>query len=305
MFRRCHFVLLFLMLLAGLAWWADRLLPPTVKAAPQLPVVSVSEPDTAKRIELLELVDRIVAYEHYYHSVYGHFTQLLPRLGIKIPKAIAEIYEVRIAEASADRFLLTAFSEVKGRAVDRFSVDQDYVVNSTFPLPVPRPEYLRVHAGKHLRTLQETPAGRLVEESGLFKGYFRYEVRDGNPGQRTAFAVGIRPPVLGLQLEGKNLALGFDAEPASMGSRGTGQTDSHVMSAGEEVNLAQRIFYGEYGRYARNWAELSEITSFRFEEKSEVGLMPSELVAETEVEEGAVSRSPAQSTGLVIEAIHE
>jgi hypothetical protein len=47
----------------------------------------------------------------------------------------------------------------------------------------------------------------------------------------------------------------------------TGQINSRnpAMSGLEEAYLAQRIFRGEVGRYARNWEELSKVAAFRFE----------------------------------------
>src|SRR5258708_5080962 len=41
------------------------------------------------------------------------------------------------------------------------------------------------------------------------------------------------------------------------------------MTTLEEAYLAQRIFRGEFGRYAKNWDELFKIANFRFEGKKD------------------------------------
>jgi hypothetical protein len=44
------------------------------------------------------------------------------------------------------------------------------------------------------------------------------------------------------------------------------------MSTVEEAYLAQHIFRAEVGRYAKDWAELSKIASFRFKDKEQYGI---------------------------------
>lgn len=230
--------------------------------------------------ELLETLDKIVSYQHYYRSVYGHFTKILSRTGASIPKAISSIYEIRVSEATTDRLLISAFSEVAGKSVDQVTIDDDYVIKASFPLPPPRPEYMRLQAAKFLRALLEAPEGQVPSESGVFKGYFKYELRRDSENQKIAFAVGIRPPVLGAQLEvgGASKMTVAELDPhfvlngeieefAQMGTLRTGQRSDFQNNAKEEAYLAQRIFHGEIGRYAQNWSELSRIANFQFEEQ--------------------------------------
>jgi hypothetical protein len=66
--------------------------------------------------------------------------------------------------------------------------------------------------------------------------------------------------------------------------QGTGQ-DLSVSS--DQVNLAQTIFRGEMGRFAKTWSELSRIARFQGEDA------PSAPVAES-LAEGKNSRKPAQ-----------
>jgi hypothetical protein len=280
MLRQYSFLFIFVFSLGALSAWSNSLLPQSHLDALAIPAHEneVGPVQASSRLELLETLDHLVAYEQYYRTVYGHFTKLLGRVGVGVSKQVAELYDIRVEEASPYRLLITAISEVDGRTVDRVTVDAQYRLTANFPLPTPRPEYLKIQALKHLRTLKENPANS--EEAGIFKGYFRYETRSTGE-ERQVLALGIRPPVLGLQLEygsgdmqklEQELALlenmgDVDMDSSKTGQRATGQ----VMSTLEEAYLAQKIFRGEMGRYAKNWSELSKIAAFRFEEKERLG----------------------------------
>lgn len=286
MLQRYSFFVIFTLLVSGLSWWA-RSLEGSLEASRSRQLSAAQESETRSvseihRRELLEVLDRIVAYEHYYHSVYGHFTKLLSRIGTTIPKNISSLYEIRVAEATTERLLITALAEIQGKTADVVSVDQSYRVHASFPIPKPRAEFLRFRAQSYLRQLSEAPAGQTPEEQGIFKGFFKYEVRPDSRNQRVAFAVGIRYPVLGLELESGGVGasfengverlesqalladLGMDFTPEATGQQASGA----VMTSSEEVYLAQRIFKGEVGRYAKSWSELSRIASFDFNDPS-------------------------------------
>lgn len=293
MVRRYLFVALVLSTLLAAGWWSRSLqsLPDTRPS--NLSENSVSggvgqpAPSTERRRELLELLDRVVAYEHYYRSVYGHFTQILSRVGVSVPSGLAEVYDVRVAEASSDLLRVTAVSEIDGRIMDMVSVDQAYGVRANFTLPPPRPDYLRARALRHLRRLRETSPGQTPDEATVFRGYFRFEVRDDTRGSRVAFAVGTRPPVVGLQIEYTGSGEGFGADfpevaAQVVGGEGWGGEWGEELGWSEstvgqksapdgptnnlqDAYLAQKIFRGEFGRYAKSWAELSRIAAFRFE----------------------------------------
>jgi len=250
-------------------------------------------PETRHRKELLEALDGLVSYEHYYRSVYGQFTQFIHRIGYPLPLVIRELYEVRVSEATQDRLVITAFSEFRGRTTDLVTVDHNYEVHANFPIPVPGAEFLRGKAQKHLRALREAASinpARLIEEQGVFKGFFKFEIRKNEQGNWSAFAVGLKQPVVGMQLEitaseaamqaplavGEVFLLGgaplFQVGPQRTGQRPvsnvhqipTGyQGEQSAQMSPDEMTLAQRIFYGEIGRYANSWAELSRIARFR------------------------------------------
>jgi hypothetical protein len=234
--------------------------------------------EVSQQAALIETLDRLVAYEHYYRSVYGHFTKLVTRLGYPIPKELSELYDVHVSEASRERLVITAFSEVAGAGggtQDLVSIDQDYELHASFALPAPRAEYLKSLAFKRLRAMRDAQGGASPEEQGVFKGFFRFEQRLDSRDRRVAFAVGVKAPVVGAQLElgpdDQEIAEDANSEQGKA-TLATGQKPvTNVMSTLEEAYLAQRICHGELGRYAKNWSELSQIASFRFEDKAKFG----------------------------------
>ncbi len=339
MVRRYLFIGLVLSTLLAAGWWSRALHPDSETAAVgavgrggSLPVLSSSE----KRRELLEFLDRVVAYEHYYRSVYGHFTQILSRVGVSVPAGLAEVYDVRIAEASNDLLRVTAVSEIDGRITDMVSVDQAYGVRANFTLPPPRSEYLRARALRHLRRLRETAPGQTPDETTVFRGYFRFEVRDDGQGMRAAFAVGTRPPVVGLQMEYTGSSEGAKAggseasapvagegewggewgdEPgwaeSTVGQKSAPDRPTNTL---QDAYLAQKIFRGEFGRYAKSWGELSRIAAFRFEgrDSSPEAVVPfgdTAGVVDLDAEDRGAPRGPAgkesdaEQGTLVIEPI--
>ena len=259
------------------------------------------ESDVDAHRDLLEALDGLVAYEHYYHSVYGHFTQFLQRVGYSIPETVADNYEIRVVEATPSRLLVSAFSEVNGKTVDVASADQDYRVNANFPLPGPRPDYLRVLAVKHLRTVQDAPKDQPLEEQGVYRGYFKYSFRDEGRG-RVAYAIGIKSPVLGMQVQSSASASEVLTGVHHIGQNESTTNPTHSL---EEAYLAQRIFRAETGRYATNWNELAQIAHFSFNQNAPFG-NPSDI-DRLEVPEASASevvRAPANGAArLEIEPI--
>jgi hypothetical protein len=284
MARRYSFFVIFLAILIPLSWWSNRIetsgeqisarsVLNAFQEPPNLQIRGEHPAEDDQRRELMEVLDRLVAYEHYYRSVYGHFTKLVSRLGYSVPAELSEVYDIRVSEASRDRLILSAQSEINGRQQqDMVTVDQSYEVHSSFVPPVPRPEYLKGLALKQLRVLRDAPIGQAHEELGVFTGYFHYEQLKDSQNRKVVTAVGLKPPVLGVQLE-----LGSGEPEISEVTRGNmpeilGQKpSSNTMSTLEEAYLAQRIFHAEVGRYAKNWSELARIASFRFEDKARFG----------------------------------
>jgi hypothetical protein len=287
MIRRYTYIPIVFLILSALAWWSTRVessIPRDLQAEPlaagEVPLPETIGREATTRRQLVEVLDRLVAYQHYYHSVYGRFTKLLSRVGYSVPREVSEHYEIRVVEATEAHLLITAMTEVDGKVTDLVSIDQDFAVKSNASLPTPQKDYLKIVAMRHLRALRDAPAGQIIEEQGVFKGYFKYEVRQDSQDRKVAFAVGVRQPVLGLQVEvqarGQEGVPPYAIEPeisemTEYAQQTTGQRSNGNVhhSLQEETYLAQRIFRGEMGRYARNWSELSQIAHFRFEGKDE------------------------------------
>lgn len=284
------------------------------------------------RQELLEVLDRVVTYEHYYRSVYGHYTKFLGRVGVWIPRNVQDAYEIRVVEASADRLLVTAVSEHGGRTSDMASIDQDFRLRSNFGFPGVRPDYLKIHAHKHLRALRQTSRGNTVSEVGLFQGYFQYSTDRDSAGKRVLRADGVKAPVMGMRLEldeseidwtsSEETALGgglpgTSVAHASHSEKGNLSQDlvlpasppSHAgMTTLEEAYLAQRIFQGEMGRFARTWEELMMVADFRFEDQdlygpAEVPFGDSSPIRDLDVAPLRSPASVASGQGLEIEPL--
>jgi hypothetical protein len=317
MLRGYSFLIAVLLAFTGLAWWSHHLgfASLTASQAPDAPsgasLADLSDPEqdpaqvSANRREVLEALDRIVAYERYYHSVYGHFTKFLNRIGYTLPKSVSDVYEVRVAEASQTALVATAVSESKGRTGDVISIDQDYHLNSSFSLPEPRLEYLRANAMRQLRLmLAETEASPTANERGIFTGYFRFLSR-GEGDDRNVVAVGIRPPVQGLQLELNARSPHQEVtEDLAVGQK----QQNNVATSLEEARLAQTIFRGEVGRYAKSWDELSKIADFKFDDKERDDELPFGDPALVPVQEidahEPQAREPAALGKLIIEPIN-
>jgi hypothetical protein len=279
MMLKYTFIPVFITLLGGLGWWAGQ-----VQHSDSLIQVETvggrgKASHSAYHVELVEVMDRIMVHQHYYHSIYGHFTKIINHIGVGLPKSITEHYDVRVTDASNDHLLVTAFSEENGKVIDLISIDQDFQVKSNFQLPPPRSEFLKAQAIRYLRILKDAPSGQVAAEQGVFKGYFKYSLKNDSSTDKTAVAIGVRAPVLGVKLE-----LGQEGLQASLNSpddvaedssptfsdtkmsRATGQqTALGAKSSEEETQLAQKIFFGEMGRYPKSWSELEEITHLHFE----------------------------------------
>jgi hypothetical protein len=325
MLKRYRFLLFFAVIFLGLSGWARHVLT----AVPIQSIQSkqtLSAEETERRRGLIEVLDRLVAYEHYYRAVYGHFTKLLGRVGYTIPKEIAELYEIRVEEATASRLVLTAVSEIHGRAGDFVAIDHQYRVQANFPIPEPRADFLKVQAMRHLRVLRELGQFTSFEEKGIFRDYFKFELLRNSQNLPVARATGQRAPVQGMELEFDGtdsdldaLKLAEDQGVKDAAPRTGEKRDRQVRDTLEEAYLAQQIFRGETGRYARSWNELSQIASFGFQareslsdaqspvpfgESSSVIDFESLSVSSSTREPAASAPEPPESAGaLVIEPI--
>src|SRR4051812_10899959 len=117
--RRSTFLVVVVFSISSLAWWTHRAEPSLTRViASMSQPAGFSDPDMdptamiSSRREALEVLDRIVSYERYYHSLYGHFTKFLNRIGLAVPKNVSDVYEIRIVEASERILVVSALSEL-------------------------------------------------------------------------------------------------------------------------------------------------------------------------------------------------
>lgn len=275
------FIPISLILLCGLAWWSVQVGSFDISEHFHGSHAKPSPSRTAIRREVIEVLDRAIAYQHYFHSVYGRFSDSLKRAGFHIPIGVEENYDIRVVESTADRVLIHAYGRAEKKMDDVISVDQDFHLEANFQTPAPRADYLKKHALRHLHQLKDTPKGRIVADEGIYNNYFKYLIEDSQEKGKTIGAVGVQPPVSGFRIEiseigrpGADTAIlenmllaDWSDEPRGemIESKQTGQLHIEDMNQlQDEAQLAQTIFRGEVGRYAKNWAELSRIAHFPY-----------------------------------------
>jgi hypothetical protein len=269
MSRQYFFLPLFFVLILVLGWFSSwgqiessqfNQLTTSLTGTPQSGV------SQELRQELIENLDRLVSYQHYYHSLNGRFTLVLNRIGLPLSLRVSSEYDVRVLVASSDELLIHAVSEKNGKVLDRVSIDQDYKIHANFLIPAPRRSYLRATALKHLRLLREAPRGVVVPERGVYQGYFEYSVKTSSDDHVHAFAHGIKAPVVGDRIElnssnDQELAMELESILTDEWSGNAGEWFAEW--SGEQEFLAQNIFLGETGRYAKDRSELARTTRFQ------------------------------------------
>ncbi len=321
MFRQYLFLPLIFALLAGLKWlsYAESMNPRSVTMAQ----VGASDPSRlGVRQDLMEDLDRIVSYEHYYHSLHGRFTLLLNRIGFPLSSSVIAEYDIRVSVATADFLLINAIAEKDGKMLELVSIDQDFRVHSSFPLPEPRRQFLVAQAMKRLRVLRSTPQGEVAAEPGIYQGYFQYSLKTASDQDQHAYAIGLKPPVQGEKIElhtanDEEMALALESILA-----GDASGDSEGASLDrfrEQEYLAQRIFLGETGRFPRDREELGRVTRFQLAPERDPAFTrltmepigtESQGFPDSSREEGALSlvaptgrREKSQQGGLEIEPV--
>lgn len=200
MFQRFLFIPIFSLILLGLSLWSHHVRSSVRMDAAEIQKSEFSE-DARRRTELVEFLERIVLYEHYYHTAYGHYSHLMSQIGINIPSALSEHYEIRIVEANTDKLLISAFSTGMNHYKDIISVDHNYQIHSNFNLPPPRAAYLKANAYRFLKSMKAKPSIQNFSENAIFKGYFKYSEKSNSNGERIFIVEGKKPPVEGIYLE--------------------------------------------------------------------------------------------------------
>src|SRR4029079_17428177 len=107
-----------------------------------------------------------------------------------IPPRLGDQYEIRVTEAGPDRLHVQAQTDGFTSSPDRGTIDENFSLRANFPLPGPRPSYLRYIALKSLRALQSGTATVADVEKTAFKSYFRYERKTDSRSRVVATAIG-------------------------------------------------------------------------------------------------------------------
>ncbi|MFL5814141.1 MAG: hypothetical protein ACJ763_11235 [Bdellovibrionia bacterium] len=259
MLQKYSFFCVFALLLTGLHWWSLHINVSTENGV-QMETTAAEQEEISQadlRRELLESMDRLVILENYYHSVYGHYTQVLNHAGFSLPARLSRHYEIRVMTAAKNQFQASAFAEERGKITDRVWVDQLFRVTANFPIPAPSAEYLKFRAAQHLNALRDLEPPHFIPEYGIYTGYFRYEIRRDSGDRPVAVAIGVQSPVAGIQLE---------SEPKKT-----------ILGESREVKdpMALPNLSGEVGNYAKEWSKLAEAADHQYGESTpSVSLVP-------------------------------
>lgn len=239
---------------------------------------------------LLEALDRIVRYQHYFHDIHGRYTRDLTRLSLPTRFASGDLeqllraYEISVIEVQPRRFLLLATGV---KSTDRVTVDESYRLNANFVMPPPSRSYLLEEADRMLNLRSQ---GKGAQE-GIFTRYWAIE---RSPDDQSWVAVGVRSPVLGERREfeaDRALASIFASVSERVKSKmrvasppaeeeGEGEPEAsgsglfkEILSASdvqewlERARLAQHVHMRENGHYAKKWESLDAVSDYHFSER--------------------------------------
>lgn len=261
--------------LAGV-WMPSERRPAAVRSA-----MSITEIIDSRRA-LIESLDTIVRYEHYYREIHGRFTPDLARLGLPRFTPSGSVDEVRarfeigVKAIGSHRFVV----EAKNGA-DRVVIDEGYRLRANFLLPAPNRFFLFDEADRQIRASFQ---GR-ASEGGVYARYWKLE--------RGGVAVGVREPVMGERrawlepvAEGREPASLFAGVSSklrvlAMNSPSREYSAAELTQWMRTVQLAQHIHRRERGRYARRWQELDSVAQFGLarleQEATNLRLLPIEV----------------------------
>lgn len=294
---------LHLVSMAGFALVALWVLP-IVASKSELQLTREVRLQQENRQMLVEALDRLVRYQHYFHDIHGRFTRDVARLSLPARLASGDLetlrrnYEISVIEVQPKRFLLLA-TGVKN--TDRVTVDESSRLNANFVVPPPTKAYLLEEADRllGLRALGLSP------QEGIYSSYWQVaQAADGTDW----VAIGVRQPVLGerRELEGdRALASIFAAVSERVKTKMGGVTtvfgekkpqtaeeaeaEAEAELAGpkpilfkdvllpqdvqewlETARLAQHVHMRELGRYAKKWEQLDNVSNYHFTERMKV-----------------------------------
>lgn len=226
---------------------------------------AASDRNAEFRAELLMGLDLFVRAQNALRVESAMYTRSIGKMP-DVLGGLSHFYRIEIARATRNRLLVVAHGEGRKLAGDdeavglgdRVSINEKFQVNSNFPLPEPPRDYLHVLAKTVMNNIASR--GMVVPErsvldtwEGVFRDYFRYEVRSVSAGGRTIMAVGLAGPVKGDLVEMQRGANLFEWVHEH---RHTTWADREVRAELERVYLAQKIYHAHTGSYAPSFKAL-------------------------------------------------
>lgn len=245
---------------------------------------------TSQRQMLLEAMDKIVRFEHYYRDVNGRFTRDLGRLNLPDKLSTGDFvqlrtaYEIVVLTAGDSRLTVVATGvEDKSTIGDKITIDERSRISANFPLPEPNKKYLLEEAGRLLE-LYVKGSGRVA---GLYKDYWRLENSEFGETSKWKL-VGAKGPVVGekVRLEYVSQDEGNDKRsPASLFNKVGNVLRARMIREGEDpsrrvdfdltpqamgqqeirrwlhsIFLAQHMYKSERGDFAYDWEDLEKVS---------------------------------------------
>ena len=270
---------------------------PFVAAKSDLEITQEWKERQDARQMLMEALDRLVRYQHYFHDINGRYTRDLSRLSLPPRLASGDLeqlrrfYEISVIETQPKRFLLLATGV---RNTDRVTIDESHRLNANFAVPPPTRAYLLEEADR----LLGLRAQGLDTQEGVFSQYWQISRGADELGW---VALGVRQPVMGERREfdgDRALASIFQEvservkskmnggpSPASTGPATASPPDSKdsdqpgeslfkevlaptdVQEWLESARLAQHVHRREHGHYAKRWEQLDSVSDYHFAER--------------------------------------
>ena len=170
---------------------------PFVAAKSDLEITQEWKERQDARQMLMEALDRLVRYQHYFHDINGRYTRDLSRLSLPPRLASGDLeqlrrfYEISVIETQPKRFLLLATGV---RNTDRVTIDESHRLNANFAVPPPTRAYLLEEADR----LLGLRAQGLDTQEGVFSQYWQISRGADELGW---VALGVRQPVMGERRE--------------------------------------------------------------------------------------------------------
>lgn len=191
--------------------------------------------------------------------------------------ALTHYYRIEVARATQNQLLVVAVGEGRRNAVaeasalvgDRVAIDERFQVRTNFPLPHPPRDYLHTVARMVMNRIfanqfRMPKRSELELWEGVFKGYFRYEVKPVSNGGRTIVAVGLGAPVQDDIIE---MQPGANVYEWVYNHRKSSWIENEIYGNLEKIYLAERIYQDHVGSYSPTlkgllpiWNDLSTLT---------------------------------------------